>query len=122
MMTRRANVMLLVVSFTALIFGAVSTILQSDRNACQARVNEASAQAQLARAAAADQDRMSDRAETAATATLIQAVFTSTTPDQVRRAYAAYAQTMVQIGKARAGAEAQRQANPLPAPPSETCG
>ena len=89
---------------------------------CQARVNDAIVSSTLARADAADQDRASDRAESTATANLIQGVFTASSREQLQHVYALYEHSMGEITERRAAAEAQRRANPLPAPPSETCG
>ena len=75
---------------------------------CQAAVNNALITAQVARAGAGEQDRDAmDR--------LVSDVTKATSPADSRAALARYQQT-------RAAADADRAANPLPAPPSQTCG
>lgn len=120
--SRRVNLILLIVSFAVLGIATVDDIRNREHLRCQAKVNEASAVAQIARSDAASQDRVSDRAESGATAALIQTIFVSKTADQIRAAYARYSTDMAVISQRRAAAEAQRQAHPLPDPPSETCG
>lgn len=130
-MSFRLQVALLVVSFVALIIAVGSGIQRQadssrlrDYIACQAAVNEASALSQRARAAAAEQDRASDRAESEATRRLILTVFTATGPDardQARAAFATYEKALAAVAASRADADRQRQANPLPPLPSETC-
>lgn len=111
----------LVASVLALLVSAV-TGFQSYRHAqCQSAVNEALIQATNQRAAAAAQDRDSDRRESQATADLIRTVFTTRTSEERLAAYASYRDTLDAVAKARAEAEASRQAHPLPAPPSESC-
>jgi hypothetical protein len=88
---------------------------------CQSAVYEALISAQNAREAAAAQDRQADRDEAAATAVLIRAVFTAASREQTLAAYAAYEDTLAGIAARREASEADRAANPLPAPPSQTC-
>lgn len=135
-MTRRGSIALLVVSFAALVVGVASGLQTQAYTRCQARWNEQSALSARERAAAADQDRaadqaevLADRAEAAATRTLILTVFNAKGPDQARAAFAAYetstaavAEQRQQIAAQRAEADRQRQINPLPPLPSETCG
>lgn len=125
-MNPRARLLLglvfVVASLTALGMSARATIQYSRYAHCQSAVTDALIRSQLARADAAAQDRESDRDETAAVTTLIDAVFHSTTPEQSRAAYATYQARVAAIAARRAETDATRRANPLPAPPSQTCG
>lgn len=124
-MIARSRVFYIVLTLAALV-AIVMSVYQSVQfaayNRCQSQVTEALIQSQLARAEAAEQDRASDREESAATADLIRAVFSSTSREQTLNAYNAYASRMQEIAARRASTDAQRQAHPLPAPPSQTCG
>lgn len=123
MMDRRsAGWALLVASLLALIMSVWSGIQTQVAVRCQATVNEAQVASQRARAAAAEQDRQADRAESTTMAELIHDVFSAKTQAEVQRAYATYTANMSAIADQRAAAEAQRKANPLPPLPSETCG
>jgi hypothetical protein len=121
-LSRRLNITLTVISFAALFIAAtagVQTYLYAD---CQGHVNEALIVAQLARAQAAEQDRQSDREESTATADLIRSVFAAKTQPEVLAAYRDYQTTMNGLRDRRNAADAKRRANPLPPPPSATCG
>lgn len=120
--TRRMNLGLFILSVVALIMAGLSEWQINRNSACQSAVNEAVVQAQNYRGAAADEDRQSDRAESAAFAELIRAIFASKTQADVATAYAAYNRTITDVAARRAQAEAQRAAHPIPAPPSQTCG
>lgn len=111
----------LAAAIVALVVAAVTGIQQARYARCQAGVNEALIQVQTARADAAEQDRQSDRDESAATAELIRTVFTAESRQATIDAYAAYRVTLDEISAKRAEAEKQRTENPLPAPPSEIC-
>lgn len=120
--TWRVSVALLVVSAVAMGLAAWSGIRTQAFNTCQAGVNEQLIVAQRERAGAADQDRKADVEESSATATLIQALFNSTTKPSRVAAYQSYRDNLDRLNAQRAVTEAQRQAHPLPALPSETCG
>jgi hypothetical protein len=112
----------LVASLLALGMSVWSSYQTRSYAACQAQVNESLVRVQSARAEAAEQDRQSDRDESAATAELIRTVFTVQTPTERVAAYTAYRTALDKIAASRADTERQRAAAPLPAPPSEICG
>jgi hypothetical protein len=118
---RNVGWVVLTASAIAVVLATWSGINSTRYAHCQAAVNEALVVAQNARADAAAQDRVLDRQESAATAGLIKAVFSSTTRDQTLAAYLAYQKTIADITAQRAETERQRAAHPLPAPPSHTC-
>jgi hypothetical protein len=120
--SRAIGAVLVAASVLALAMSAYSSLKSRAFAECQAQVNEALIVAQNARADAAEQDRASDRDESIATAELIRAVFASTAREQTRAAYDAYTARLGEINAQRAKSEAQRQAHPLPAPPSLVCG
>jgi hypothetical protein len=111
--------------FSASVLALVLSVVTSYRSRafaeCQNVINEQLIVATTARASAAAQDRQADRDETAAITALINAVFSVQTPEQRLAAYQAYRAELDRIAKARAEAEADRAAHPLPAPPSQTC-
>lgn len=78
---------------------------------CQAAVNDALIHSQQARAAAAEQDRQ-------AMDDLVAGVLTASETRDPRASLAALRAYVT----ARAAADAQRAANPIPVPPSQTCG
>ena len=119
---RSVGWLVLGVAIVSLIWSTVTGVQSFQYARCQAGVNETLVQAQVARAAAAEQDRDSDRDESAATAELIRTVFTVQTSDQRVAAYAAYRKALDDISTKRAEAEKQRAEHPLPAPPSAICG
>lgn len=112
----------LAASVCALLISAVTGLQSYQHAECQAQVNETLIRATSERAAAAAADRQSDRDESAATAELIRSVFTLRTTAERVAAYAEYRERIDAIDAQRAETERQRQAHPLPAPPSETCG
>lgn len=118
----RVGLLLVVASVLAIGMSAYTSYQSRMFAECQASVNEALIVAQNARADAAEQDRASDREESLATAELIRAVFTARSQDDTRAAYLTYANRLDEITSKRAETERTRQANPLPAPPSQTCG
>lgn len=100
--------LVLAASMIALGFSTVTGIQSRDFAKCQAQVYEQLVAAQNARAAAGAQDRNAiDR--------LIQDVSEAKTPTDSRTALQRYRDT-------RAAADAERQRNPLPEPPSKRCG
>ena len=119
--SRVTGLALVIGSVLALAMSAYTSYQSRAFAECQASVNEALIVAQNARADAAEQDRASDREESLATAELIRAVFTARSQDDTRAAYLAYATRLDEITSQRAETERQRQANPLPAPPSQIC-
>lgn len=119
---RVVGVVVLTASVLALVLAFWSGYQVRDYARCQSAVSEALIQASNARATAAEQDRLSDRHESSATAELIRAVFTVQTPGERVAAYTTYRQALDTINAAREATQADRQANPLPAPPSQTCG
>ena len=118
---RVQGIVLLVLALLAMVMATYSGLQSASYARCQASVNEALVRAQVARGEAAEQDRQSDREESAATAALIRAVFTPGTSASRMAAYERYRATVDAINERRAVTEEQRQANPLPAPPSQTC-
>lgn len=118
---RVVGVVVMVVSMVAVALAINSAYQYSSYARCQAGVNEALIRSQAGRAEAAAQDRQSDVQESAATAELIQAVFTGQSTGERVAAYAKYRKPLDDITAQRAQTEEQRRANPLPAPPSQTC-
>jgi hypothetical protein len=112
---------LLVLSVIALVLAVASGLRSQSYARCQAGVNDALIAAQSARADAAQQDQRADRAESEATAALIRTVFEVATPQERLAAYAKYRAALDEIDARRRSAEADRKANPLPAPPSQAC-
>lgn len=119
---RWVGILVLGLAIVSLIWSTVTGVQSFQYARCQAGVNEALVQTSVARAAAAEQDRDSDRDESAATAELIRTVFEVQTPAERIAAYTAYRKALDEINARRAEAEAQRTQNPLPAPPSAICG
>jgi hypothetical protein len=109
------------VSVLALSVGAVTYVRGEDFKHCQAAVVEQMIRAQNARSEAAAEDRAIDRQEQQATQALIIAVFSLTTGPERVAAFGVYRKTLDDLTTRRGTNEARRQANPLPAPPSETC-
>lgn len=118
---RLVGVVMMVLSLVAVGVSVNATFQASAYARCQSQVTEALIRSQTARAAAAEQDRQSDVKESAATAELIQTVFTVQTTAERVEAYAAYRKALDDINTKRATTEKQRKANPLPAPPSQAC-
>ncbi len=102
----QANIAWKAMALVALVLSVVIGARQYQMTACQARYNEASNASQRARAAAAESDRVALDAMLIAVA------------DSPREAIGA----IRKYNAARAAADQQRQANPIPPPPSETCG
>lgn len=97
----------LTASVIALVFSAVTGVQARDHAKCQQRINEQLVVASNARASAAAQDRDAiDR--------LIADVSEAKSPGDSRIALQRYRDT-------RAAADAERERNPLPAPPSQRC-
>ncbi|AGL13889.1 hypothetical protein [Actinoplanes sp. N902-109] len=94
------------IAIVALVLSLWLAAAQRSQVACQARYNEASNTSQRARAEAAQKDRDAQDH-------LFQAI--ADNPRSAIVSLRAYVQ-------ARAAADAQRTANPVPPPPSETCG
>ncbi len=120
--SRTVGVVVMVASVLALVMAFYSSYRVRAYASCQSAVSEALIRATQATAEAAEQDRQSDREESAATAELIRTVFTVQTPAERIAAYTSYREALDDINTARLTTEADRQANPLPAPPSQTCG
>lgn len=135
-MSRRAAIVVFLVSWLALGLSVWSGLAWQRYARCQAGVNEQQALSQRARIEADARDRAADlqetaadRAELAATKTLIIGVFNAKGPDQARQVYVAYEAALAeanvqrqQAGQLRADAEHRRRENPPPPLPSETCG
>lgn len=119
---RVVGVVVMVASVLAVLLAVNSTLQSSAYARCQSQVTEALIRSSTARAAAAEQDRQSDVKESAATAELIRTVFTAQTGPERLAAYATYRKALDDIAVTRAATEKQRKDNPLPAPPSQTCG
>lgn len=99
---------LVALSVAALAMSFVATTTQMTYTRCQAAVNDALIHAQRDRADAAQQDREAlDR--------LVTDVLAATDRTKSRQALQDYV-------NARAAADAQRAAHPIPDPPSSTCG
>ena len=113
---------LVVASIVAIFFSVISGYRQDQYAKCQSAVNDALVTTQSLRAEFGAQDREADRAESEATAKLIEKVFTSPNPADRLAAYRAYHSTMDAIDARRVAIERERQGHPLPAPPSKTCG
>jgi len=112
MMSTRRNRIIGYSVMVASIFALLMAVYTSYRSAvythCQANVNEALVRAQTSRAAAAEQDRDAvDR--------LVTDVLNARSREDSRAALERYRAT-------RAAADAERAKNPIPAPPSQTCG
>jgi hypothetical protein len=120
--SRLVGIVVMVASVLAVLLAVNSTLQSSAYARCQSRVTEALIRSSTARAAAAEQDRQSDVQESAATAELIRTVFTVQTAAERIEAYATYRKALDTINAKRAATEKQRKDNPLPAPPSQTCG
>lgn len=103
---RVANIAWKVMAAVALLLSIGIGYQQRQMTACQARYNEASNASQQARSLAAEADRQ-------AVDELMRAV--ATNPRQALIAIRAY-------NAKRDLADRQREANPVPPPPSETCG
>lgn len=106
--TTRAGKVMLAASAVALVVSVLSGIRRELDADCQSRVNEHLILSQNARAAAAEQDRR-------AIDSLVNAVAEAQSPATIRQALDSYR-------KARTETDLDRARNPLPAPPSETCG
>lgn len=119
--SRAFGIALVAASLIALVLSGFSTYQARGYNRCQSDVYEKLAQASLIRSEAAEEDRKSDRAESRATALLIQAVFTGSTTADRLAAYETYRVTMEGIDQQRAETAKDREANPLPEPPSRAC-
>lgn len=115
------GVALVIASLVALILSGYSSYTSRAYAECQSQVTEKLIRATSARAAAAEEDRRSDREESEATAALINAVFSSATTQERIDAYADYEATLKDVSAQREAAAANRAANPLPEPPSEVC-
>lgn len=101
-----ANRLWKIMAAVALLLSVAVGLRQYRMTACQARYNEASNVSQQARAEAAEADRVAlDR--------LLRVV--ARTPQEALDAIRGY-------NSARDDADRQRAANPVPPPPSETCG
>ncbi len=135
-LTRTAALVVFVVSWVALGLSVWSGLAWQSYARCQAGVNEQQALSQRGRIEAADRDRAADlqeaaadRAELAATKTLIIGVFNARGSEAVRQVYATYETALAeatvqrqQAARLRDEAERRRRENPPPPLPSETCG
>ena len=104
--SRQADIAWKIMAAVALALSVTIGVRQYQMTQCQARYNEASNASQRARAQAAEADRQAQ-----------DAMFTAVAANP-RGAIAA----IRQYNQARAAADAQRASNPVPPPPSETCG
>lgn len=120
--SRAVGLVLVVLSMLALAMSSWTSFQSRSYAACQSGVTEQLVRAQNARAEAAAQDRQIDREESAATANLIIAVFSLQTGAERVAAYGDYRKTLDDLTARRAATERRRQDNPLPLPPSQTCG
>lgn len=118
---RAFGVCLVVASIVALILSGFSTYQAREYNRCQSMIYGQLFEASRARSEAADQDRQSDRDESDATALLIRSVFTGSTTAERLAAYDTYNQTMREIADRRNATAKEREAHPLPVPPSQAC-
>lgn len=95
-----------IMALTALVVSIYASVGQYRLTACVARYNERSNVSQRARAEAAETDRQA------------QDVLFRAIADDPRHAI----DRIRAYNESRATADAQRASNPVPAPPSETCG
>lgn len=119
--SRTFGVFLVAASIVALMLSGLTSYQSNSYAKCQSAVFDQLVVASTARADAAEQDRQSDRTESQATALLIQGVFTGTTTAERLAAYDAYSKTLANINQRRDATAKEREAHPLPAPPSQAC-
>lgn len=115
------GVILVLASLVALVMAGYSSYITRSYAMCQSQVTEQLIHATTARAAAAEEDRQSDRLESEATALLIKTIFDSTSTAERLAAYDTYKATLRDLETQRASSAADRERNPLPEPPSEAC-
>jgi hypothetical protein len=133
--SRVARVASAIVAALALTLAVVVGVQQVRLTNCLSRYNDASAKATAARSSAAAQDRKADDADRAATDNERKAIvglfdaLSSGDQAQVRgaitnaaAAYQAGDLSRAQTAKTRADNEQKRRDNPVPQPPSLTCG
>lgn len=118
---RTLGICLVIASLIALVLSGYSSYRSGSYARCQSTVTEQLIRAAGARAAAAEQDRQTDLEESAATALLIRTVFTVVTAPERVAAYDAYQQKLAELAQRRDAAAKEREANPLPEPPSQAC-
>lgn len=115
------GVCLVVASLVALMLSGLSTYQTNNYNRCQSTIYGQLLDASRARTEAEDKDRQSDRDESDATASLIRAVFTGSTTAERLAAYDTYDRTIREIANRRDATAKEREAHPLPVPPSQAC-
>lgn len=118
---RSLGIALVVASLIALVLSGYTSYQTRTYAECQSMVTEQLIRATNARAQAADEDRISDREESEATATLIQTVFAGGSQADRLAAYAAYQVKIGDVNQRRRMTAEQRAANPIPEPPSQVC-
>ena len=119
--SRTFGICLVMASLVALVLSGFTSYQSRGFNQCQSQVYEQLVQASLARSEAAEQDRRSDQAESRATALLIKAVFTGASTADRLAAYDAYDRSMQEVSLRREATAKEREAHPLPEPPSKAC-
>jgi hypothetical protein len=119
--SRSFGISLVAASLVAVVMSGFTSYQLRGFNECQSGVYEQLVQASLARSEAAEQDRQSDRAESRATALLIQAVFTGASTADRLAAYETYRLSMEDVDSRRDATAREREAHPLPDPPSQAC-
>jgi ADP-ribosylglycohydrolase len=118
---RALGAALVAASLVALVLSGYSSFQSRSYAQCQSVVTEQLIRASSARAEAAEQDRESDRQESAATALLIHDIFAGISTADRLAAYDAYQITLTKINNDRAATAQERAAHPLPEPPSQVC-
>lgn len=125
-MTDRLNVsativgaVILILAVASLFYVWQSTERFEDFVECQAAWSDRLVAAQVARDDAAESERRLNRRETHAITQLI----TDLVEDKISNdeAIAQWRETVIEIGRERSEAAVQREANPLPSPPTEVC-
>lgn len=118
---RSLGIALVVASLIALVLSGYTSYQAQAYAECQSMVTEQLIQVSSARAHAAEEDRISDREESEATAALIQTVFSGGSQADYLAAYVTYQGILKDINQRRRMTTEQRSTNPIPDPPSQAC-